>query len=92
MDPVLRPYVAGRSTYVTILSFGPSHAWPQVLSTTGALISSNEEQLRARVSSLQKLEGAVGGWQTCKIICGLMVCVGIFTFTFLFMRLVGKRG
>ena len=27
----------------------------------------------------------------CKIICGLIVCMGIFMFTFLFMRFFGKR-
>ncbi len=64
----------------------------QVLSRTDELISSNGEQMRTRVSALQKLEGAVGGWQTCKIICLLLLCVGIFTFTFVFMRVVGKRG
>ena len=64
----------------------------QVLSRTDELISSNGEQIRTRVSALQKLEGAVGGWQTCKTICLLLVCVGIFTVTFVFMRVVGKRG
>lgn len=64
----------------------------QVLSRTDELISSNAEQLGTKVSALQQLEGAVGGWQTCKIICGVLLCVGIFTFTFVFMRLVGKRG
>ena len=46
----------------------------------------------SRVRALGKLEGAVGGWETCKIIIGVVVCLGVFTFTFLFMRLVGKRG
>ena len=64
----------------------------QVLARTDELISSNAERMGSRVRALGKLEGAVGGWETCKIIIGVVVCLGVFTFTFLFMRLVGKRG
>ena len=44
----------------------------KVLGQTDELISSNAEKMEMRVGAVAKLQGAIGGWETCKIILGLV--------------------
>ncbi len=43
-----------------------------MLGQTDELISSNAEKMEMRVGAVAKLQGAIGGGETCKIILGLV--------------------
>ena len=43
-----------------------------MLGQTDEMISSNAEKMEMRVGAVAKLQGAIGGWETCKIILGLV--------------------
>ena len=61
-----------------------------VVDEADRLISENSSQMELLNARLEKFTSSTS-WGTCKIILGLLMCMGVFMVTFLFMRFVPKQ-